>query len=162
MSGNEESAAEVWTKLVNLGEGPGKALWNEASYCGHAGQAHYLLGNWPKARELLEKGIELRGEQVPTLTGGPRWWYLTMTLHQLGEVELARSYYDQLVAQFDENRSRESSRHRGTNHRNRGNSQVGCRACTHHTADSLGAWRALKLLKFDAEPVRCRCPNWDQ
>jgi hypothetical protein len=43
----------------------------------------------------------MRGEDAPTLAGGPRWWFLTMALAQSGEKEKARSYYDQLVKERD-------------------------------------------------------------
>jgi len=37
--------------------------------------------------------------------GGPRWWFLTMALAHLGEKDKARSYYDQLVKELEEQES---------------------------------------------------------
>lgn len=64
---------------------------------GHIGQALYRVGRYEEARAALEKVIELRGDDGPTLLLGPRWWYYTLTLCRLGESERARSYFDQLA-----------------------------------------------------------------
>jgi tetratricopeptide (TPR) repeat protein len=66
------------------------------------GRAFYLVGRWAEARQALEKGNELRGDDGPTIQGGPSWWYLTMALAKLGETEQARSIYDQLVKEMEE------------------------------------------------------------
>jgi hypothetical protein len=58
------------------------------------------VGRWEESREALETVIEMRGEDAPTLAGGPRWWFLTMALAQSGEKEKARSYYDQLAEEM--------------------------------------------------------------
>ena len=63
---------------------------------GLLGRALYRLGRWQESRSALETDIRLREETEPTLAAEPRWWYLTMTLAQLGEQDKARSYYDQL------------------------------------------------------------------
>ena len=61
------------------------------------GEAFYRLSRWEESRQALEKVIAMRGDDAPTLAGGPRWWFLTMTLAQLGEHDQARSFYQQLV-----------------------------------------------------------------
>jgi len=63
---------------------------------GHVSQTLYGLGKYREAREGLEKTIELRRDEGPTLKGGPRWWYYTLTLCRLGEMEQARTNYDRL------------------------------------------------------------------
>ena len=66
------------------------------------GQAHYYLKEFTAARAALERAIELGGNNRPNAIK-ERWWYLSMTLHQLGEIKLAREYYDQLTQQLNDN-----------------------------------------------------------
>ena len=71
------------------------AIW------GHFGQALYRVGDYESAREVLKKGIELRGDSGPTFDlKGPRWWYLAMTLHKLGERAEARHVVEALFQQM--------------------------------------------------------------
>ncbi len=69
---------------------------------GYHGQALYYLNEFATARTALERAIELGGNNQPNAIR-ERWWYLSMTLHQLGEVKLAREYYDQLTQQLNDN-----------------------------------------------------------
>ena len=48
----------------------------------------------------MEKAITLRGETEPPIRGGPRWWYLTMALGQLGETDKAWQYYEKLIEEM--------------------------------------------------------------
>lgn len=70
-------------------------------YANH-GQTLYYLKEFAAARSALERAIELGGNNQPNAIP-ERWWYLSMTLHQLGEIKLAREYYDQLTQQLNEN-----------------------------------------------------------
>jgi tetratricopeptide (TPR) repeat protein len=63
----------------------------------HLSQDFYRLGRYQAAREGLEKTIKLRHDDGPSLKGGPRWWYYTLVLCQMGETDQARVYYDQLA-----------------------------------------------------------------
>ena len=67
----------------------------------HLGKAFYQIGQWDEARQSLLKAISLHRNTGPTLGRGPRWWYLTMTLAQLGQNEKARSYFDLLDEQLN-------------------------------------------------------------
>ncbi len=69
---------------------------------GHIAQMQYRTGRFAEARESLEHVIELREDDVPSMESGPRWWYYTMTLAQLGETTQARIYYDQLAQMMAE------------------------------------------------------------
>ena len=66
------------------------------------GQAHYYLKEFTAARAALERAIELGINNRPNAIK-EQWWYLSMTLHQLGEIKLAREYYDQLTQQLNDN-----------------------------------------------------------
>ncbi len=63
---------------------------------GHIAQMQYRTGRFTDARDSLEQVIALREDDGPSMESGPRWWYYTMTLAQLGETTRARTYYDQL------------------------------------------------------------------
>ncbi len=63
---------------------------------GHIAQMQYRTGRFADARASLEQVIALREDDGPSMESGPRWWYYTMTLAQLGETTRARTYYDQL------------------------------------------------------------------
>ena len=63
---------------------------------GHVSQRLYRLGKYQQAREGLETTFKKRRDDGPSLQWGPRWWYYTLTLAQLGETERAREYYQQL------------------------------------------------------------------
>jgi len=91
----------AWHEAVAAGEAIEEVDRTNADW-GFLGQAYYHADRFADARHALEKCVELRGEQLPTVRGGPRWWYLIMTLHKLGEKDLARSYYDQLTRQLKE------------------------------------------------------------
>ena len=68
------------------------------------GKAFYRIGQWNEAQQSLLIAISLRRETGPTLGRGgrgARWWYLTMTLAQLGQKEKARLYFDQLDEQLN-------------------------------------------------------------
>jgi len=69
---------------------------------GYLGQAYYRTGRLQDSRQALETGIRMRGEDEPTLAGGPRWWHLVLTLARLGEKEQATEYYEQLVETMNE------------------------------------------------------------
>ena len=97
-AGNAEAEQEVWEKLAELLESSPEP--DSYVYWGYLGQALYRVGRLKDSREALVKGIELRGETEPTITLGPRWWYLTMALAKSGETEEARQYYDVLVEQL--------------------------------------------------------------
>ena len=63
---------------------------------GYLGQGLYRVGQFEQARQALEACIELRGDNGPSINGGVRWWYYTMSLHCLGEADLAKKYFTQL------------------------------------------------------------------
>lgn len=56
--------------------------------------------------DALERVIEIRREKKPLVTAGPRWWYLAMAMHRLGEHEKALEYYHQLATQLSPEASR--------------------------------------------------------
>ena len=76
-AGRAKEAAAAWQKVVDLVDD------NTPGILGVAGPAHYNLGNWQQARELLEERNEMRGDTTPTLKGGPHWWYLAMVTSSL-------------------------------------------------------------------------------
>ena len=67
------------------------------------GQAFYGAGQFEEARQSLEQGIELRGDKGPSLKGGARWWFYSMTLSRLGETDRARAIFEQLVQVVKQN-----------------------------------------------------------
>ena len=69
---------------------------------GHLSQRLYRLGKYQEAREGLEMTIKKRRDDGPTLKYGPRWWYYTLTLGQLGETAQAQKQYKQLSQLMNE------------------------------------------------------------
>ena len=63
---------------------------------GHLAQLLYRVGHYERTREYLEKTMKLRGDDGPTMNGGPRWWYYTLTLWQLGETERSEELFSEL------------------------------------------------------------------
>jgi tetratricopeptide (TPR) repeat protein len=92
---NQDAYEDAW-KLV-LQEFP-DAEKRDVGDWGHFSQCLYEVGQFSEASEALRKTIELRGDKGPSLKGGPRWWYYTLTLCHLGETEEARDCYEQLSA----------------------------------------------------------------
>ena len=81
-------------------------------YWGVIGQGLYRIGRIGESRQAMEKTIALRRETEPTIRGGPRWWYLTMALGQLGEADKAWQYYNRLVEEMEANPSEATLRYR--------------------------------------------------
>jgi HEAT repeat protein len=79
---------------------------------GLLGQALYRTDRWEDALRALERANECRGETKPTLTSGPRWWYLVLTLARLGENEQAVAHYEQLVGELMKAPPQELPKHR--------------------------------------------------
>lgn len=98
--GNHDAEQSVWQELTTLLEA--NSVPNVPGYWGYLGQSYYHLGRLHEARDAFERTLAMRRETEPTLSGGPRWWYLTMILAKLGETEMAKDYYDKLIAQLDE------------------------------------------------------------
>lgn len=92
---DRKAETTVWQTIVDLLEK--KPDPENPVYWGVIGQGLYRIGRVIESREAMEKAIALRGETEPTIRGGPRWWYLTMALGQLGEAGKAWQHYDRLV-----------------------------------------------------------------
>jgi tetratricopeptide (TPR) repeat protein len=108
-TGDREAETFVWERVVDLLEkkpDPENLKYPEnVVYWGVLGQGLYRVGRFGESRQALEKANALRSETNPTIRGGPRWWYLTMALGQLGETVKTRQYYDSLVEELGENPS---------------------------------------------------------
>ncbi len=63
---------------------------------GHVAQMLYRAGRFQEARSALEMVIHSRGDEAPSVNSGPRWWYYSMTLWQLGERERAVETFEEL------------------------------------------------------------------
>ena len=100
-TGNRESEQSVWKAFGALLKA--NAHPENSYYWRYLGESYFRVGQWQESRAALEKGITLRNETVPSIHDDARWWLLTMTLHQLGETDTAKQYYDQLVRQLDSN-----------------------------------------------------------
>jgi tetratricopeptide (TPR) repeat protein len=98
--GDLEGAVREFSAVVDLLPRPvggNPVAWSRR------GQAFYRAGRFEEAREALEKAIELRGDDGPTIDTGPRWWCHIMTLCELGETERAEAYFRQLDEAVKEN-----------------------------------------------------------
>jgi uncharacterized protein HemY len=84
--------AEQATKLAPDNAG----FWNTL------GLAHYRNGSWQAAVEALTKSMQLRNGGV-----GSDYFFLAMAHAQLGEKELARTWYDKAVAWMDKNKQQD-------------------------------------------------------
>lgn len=69
-----------------------------ASYWNTLGVARYRNGDWSKAREALERSIELSGKGDPY-----DWFFLAMACQRFGETDRARAWRDKGVRFMDEN-----------------------------------------------------------
>ncbi|MBI1915655.1 MAG: tetratricopeptide repeat protein [Planctomycetes bacterium] len=70
----------------------------------YLGWAHFRNGNWLAARQVMKKGLELKGQ-------GNAWEYLLLAMihWKLGEKDRAKDYYDQGVQWMSQkNRNRHS------------------------------------------------------
>ena len=90
--GEERAAINIFQGIIELKPDP-----RRVGDWGHFAQLLYHARRLEEARESLEKTIEMRGDEGPTLKWGPRWWYYTMTLCRLGEADRAREIFEQLV-----------------------------------------------------------------
>lgn len=108
-AGDGEAETSVWQRVVGLLEK--KPDPENSVYWDVIGQGLYRIGRVGESRQAMEKIITLRRETEPTVQRGPRWWYLTMALGQLGETEKARQYYDRMVEEMGANPSEASLRY---------------------------------------------------
>jgi tetratricopeptide (TPR) repeat protein len=60
----------------------------------------YKSQQYPKARDAFTENIKRRNETEPTISNGPRWWLLAISLKHAGEPDKAREIYDALVAEM--------------------------------------------------------------
>ena len=67
---------------------------------GKLGQLQYRAGHIEVARESLERVIKKRGDEGPSLQGGPRWWYYAMTLSRLGETAKATEIFETMTSEM--------------------------------------------------------------
>ena len=101
-----DAATEAYERTVDVIDGiPEKQ--RAVSEWGYLGQALYRLDRWFESRAAFDRVIEMRGEKEPVLGSGPRWWYLTMLLHRLGEEEQAIETFQTLAKQLSDGATKE-------------------------------------------------------
>ena len=70
--------------------------------CNTLGMANYRAGDWKAAVVALEKSLELRADDDPSI-----WFFLTMAHWKKGEKDHARKWYDKAVNWMEEKRSQD-------------------------------------------------------
>ena len=108
-AGKRKEELTRWRTLIDTLEQRPAA--ENSSYWSFLGQGLYRIGRIADSRQAMEKAIKLRGETQPPMRGGARWWFLTMALGRLGEIDKAWGYHEQLVEEMWENPSQATIRY---------------------------------------------------
>jgi eukaryotic-like serine/threonine-protein kinase len=94
---------EELLKLAEEGvRGYPKGAWNHHTL----GLAHYRAGRYQEARQHIDQSIR----SLPNWLAQPvNWLILAMIHHQLGDTEVAQSWFDKAIGAVDKNRKRGSA-----------------------------------------------------